>query len=336
MSDNLNSILDGLETSTNNIKVNIDDDKEDISIEEAKVQKAIDKQTAKIKKTKKDIDEKKISKTDAQRRVVRYKKNINKLKKQAGKASINMNTISKAKPRPANTNSNDVRCFIRYNNQGNPYRICSNQESSGGFKSPPAQITAPIPISEFLDKLGKTYGELTDGQQREYHRLDMANRRFEEREKQAPARDALDEVLREQRRLGGFIVQQNKLDEVIEIKENKQKLNSKLNDISKKYRELFKANKVKGEVISKLSTKRKEDFEKKAGFTKEFKEELKKAGIAPEIKRKLRIINKGDVASLKEKKKKVSKNIKEVKEDIVDNQEKVETVLKKKVLMSFD
>ena len=68
-----------------------------------------------------------------------------------------MNKVKKAQPRPANSNEGNVRCYIRYNNQGNPYRICDGGEPKDGFPKPPSQITAPITPQAFMEHLDKTY-----------------------------------------------------------------------------------------------------------------------------------------------------------------------------------
>ena len=75
----------------------------------------------------------------------------------------------------------EVRCFMRYNNQGKPYRICNDKDSATKTNVKPAVFTPLISVDEFLKKRKKTYAQLTPGQKRAYHRIDMANRRKEER-----------------------------------------------------------------------------------------------------------------------------------------------------------
>ena len=56
-----------------------------------------------------------------------------------------------------------AKCFTRYNSSGNPYTICADKEWSE---------------SDRKNKLGKKgYTDLTQGQRKEYHRLDMGIRR---------------------------------------------------------------------------------------------------------------------------------------------------------------
>ena len=64
---------------------------------------------------------------------------------------------------------------------GTPYRICSGNEPKAGFKKPKSQITPQISPEAFSKRHGG-YANLTDNQRREYHRLDMRERRADEYE----------------------------------------------------------------------------------------------------------------------------------------------------------
>ena len=71
------------------------------------------------------------------------------------------------------------RCFTRYNNNGGKYTTCNDNDAD------PSKAPAPRPplisVDTFLQQQGKGYSELTPGQKRAYHRIDMANRRKQER-----------------------------------------------------------------------------------------------------------------------------------------------------------
>ena len=110
-----------------------------------------------------------------------------KVEKKKGKgapAGYKKHGTAQVTPQPSNKLPSNVRCFIRYGNSGGPYRICVDGE---GFKDPvktPPQKVAPlITPQEFVKQRGKkSYADLSEGQKKEYHRLDMANRRRDERE----------------------------------------------------------------------------------------------------------------------------------------------------------
>lgn len=94
------------------------------------------------------------------------------------------------------------RCFMRYGNQGQLYRVCSE----GGDKSkPPAVFTPLITPQQFILDLAKKnkkikgYADLTSSQQQNYHRLDMANRR-EERAKNKDMNNKVYSLYLEQKR----------------------------------------------------------------------------------------------------------------------------------------
>tara|TARA_R110000803_G_scaffold70074_3_gene132784 strand:- start:2526 stop:3020 length:495 start_codon:yes stop_codon:yes gene_type:complete len=73
-----------------------------------------------------------------------------------------------------------AKCFTRYNSSGNPYTICADKEwSESDRKNKGPQVYKDyITPEQFIDKLGKSgYTDLTQGQRKEYHRLDMGIRR---------------------------------------------------------------------------------------------------------------------------------------------------------------
>jgi len=76
-------------------------------------------------------------------------------------------------------NSNGVRCYIRYNNQGNPYRICSDGAVPKP-KKPKSIITPIMDAGKFAENNGG-YANLSKEQERTYHRLYMAKQRQNEK-----------------------------------------------------------------------------------------------------------------------------------------------------------
>lgn len=276
----------------------------------------LEKEDKKINKTLDQLSDNEISQKLAEAQARKLQRRINKLNKQAGIEPVNMQKIGKAQPRPRNDNPNDVRCFIRYNNQGNPYRICAKKSAGTDPKQPPAQITPPIPVNEFLDKLGKTYGELTEGQRREYHRIDMANRRFNDRALEQPFRETIDSVLQEQRRLGGFIAQEEKLREA----EERGKLKKQLKEIDDKYKELLFANSLTRKT-SRGKTKQK--LLKEAGLTDKLQQKFDDAKIkTKDFKSNIDVSF--DIKDNIKKQKEVKSKIKKTKEEIKDGKKKIQ------------
>ena len=83
-------------------------------------------------------------------------------------------------PKPKNVLPPNVRCYIRYGNAG-VYRFCPDFGKKA--KGKPQKLAPLITPAQFITNVGKSgYADLTAGQQKEYHRLDMAGRRAEERE----------------------------------------------------------------------------------------------------------------------------------------------------------
>ena len=68
-----------------------------------------------------------------------------------------------------------VRCYMRYNNRGGAYRICSDMENTKNLKKPPSDIIPKeeqISASDFAQKHGG-YTNLTNEQHKTYHRIYM-------------------------------------------------------------------------------------------------------------------------------------------------------------------
>ena len=79
------------------------------------------------------------------------------------------------------------KCWWRYNNQGGRYKTCEiNQYKKGNkqSKKQPKEVNRLTP-EQFVEQIGKDYSKMKKPQQNEYHRLDMAQRRKEERQEVA-------------------------------------------------------------------------------------------------------------------------------------------------------
>ena len=76
----------------------------------------------------------------------------------------------------------DTKCWWRYNNMGGRYKTCEiNQYKGRGVGRPVREVPRLTP-EEFVEKIGVDYSDMKKAQRNEYHRLDMAERRREERE----------------------------------------------------------------------------------------------------------------------------------------------------------
>lgn len=73
------------------------------------------------------------------------------------------------------------KCWWRYNNQGGRYKTCEINQYKKGKGKAPKEVSRITP-EEFIEKIGKDYSDLSKAQKNEYHRLDMAERRKEERQ----------------------------------------------------------------------------------------------------------------------------------------------------------
>lgn len=74
------------------------------------------------------------------------------------------------------------KCWWRYNNMGGRYKTCeANQYKKGARREPPREVRRLTP-DQFVDRIGIDYTNMSKAQKNEYHRLDMAQRRKEERQ----------------------------------------------------------------------------------------------------------------------------------------------------------
>jgi len=160
-------------------------EQEEIDKTQEKIAKAISK--AKGKKVKVKIKQgDKLKEKEKQIEVEKKKirEQLRKLQKQAGKeggakvAGTKAKGTSQAKG-TAGPNTQGVRCYIRYNNRGNPYRICDDGKKPPPEK-PPSKITPVMDAGKFAEEHGG-YSNLSKEQQKTYHRLYMAKQRAEER-----------------------------------------------------------------------------------------------------------------------------------------------------------
>lgn len=211
------------------------------------LEKAIDKaekndvsmSISEVKDVKKEIKEVKNDDNITKRDKARARKKIKKLNEQASQVkqpslAVGKGKNARANPRPPNINKDGVRCFIRYNNMGVPYRICSANEGKKGHKKPPAQITPQISPEEFANKHGG-YSNLTDNQVREYHRLDMRERRAEEQKAKEKGEKFIKQFREERKR-------QRKKDA---------KLKEAIKDLKKEGKKIMKKQSEKGETPKK-------------------------------------------------------------------------------------
>ena len=177
-----------------------------------------------------------------------------------------------------------VRCYMRYRNNGTVFRICSGPPPP--TTKPPAVFTPMISPEEFIRKLTKSnkriksYGDLSDNQKREYHRLAQGNSRARRRENSEMNNDQYTLFL-EQKRMDAQIdrvedrLQRKREKEEKRVKRNMEErgiLANNPEDI-KKY---FKM-KTEKEIKSLKSDKFKEEFfeSKKDDAEDRFKEALK-------------------------------------------------------------
>ena len=73
------------------------------------------------------------------------------------------------------------KCWWRYNNQGGRYKTCEINQYQKGQGKQPKEVSRITP-EQFVEQIGKSYSEMKQPQKNEYHRLDMAQRRKEERQ----------------------------------------------------------------------------------------------------------------------------------------------------------
>lgn len=149
----------------------------------------------------------------------------------------------------------EVRCFMRYNNQGQLFRTCNNKKAGSTKKTKPAVITPLITPNEFIAKLNSertqtqkdkgfsySYANLTPAQRTNYHRLDMANRRQAERKVMKGNKEALETYkleMKEEREKAKLKKLKLK-EEKAKTKEAKKKLKAELKNKQKSYSKLKK------------------------------------------------------------------------------------------------
>ena len=77
--------------------------------------------------------------------------------------------------------SDEPKCWWRYNNNGGRYKTCNySQVGSKKQKKPKVPKKAMSPEA-FVSMVGEDYSKMSKAEKNEYHRLDMAERRAEER-----------------------------------------------------------------------------------------------------------------------------------------------------------
>jgi chromosome segregation ATPase len=297
-----------------NLLADIDDNDGKIDIIEEKIeadiqgQKDLNKTLKKKKKKRKlIIKDNKLQKEleEAQKEKKKMRKQLAKLEKQAGKQTNKVagkGSSAKAKG-TGGGNPKGVRCFIRYNNAGNPYRICSDNKGKKPQK-PKSVITEAIDPSEFAEKFGG-YANLSDEQTATYHRLWMRKNRKEQAQIEEGGEQAV-KIFQAEKQKAKEEKRLKKLEKEAEKLEKKQN------------REKFKAevSKLVGNFVGK-----KEQIEKlreKYGVKK---------NVAKQVKQ-----NVSDVAE-------AESNIKTLEETIKDGKKKVSQSLKvtskKNVKMTF-
>ena len=168
-----------------------------------KIQKDIDKSESKLetivedkgenskeaKKIEKKIDKKKQTLGEYQeQQELEIAKSVSKKesKKKKGKGRKRIKVVTKSGTKGVSTGA---RCYMRYGNAGQLYRICKGPPPPA--KKPPAVFVPKLTPSAFVAKLMKGnksikgYGDLSSSQKQNYHRLAMAQTRESMRENQA-------------------------------------------------------------------------------------------------------------------------------------------------------
>ena len=157
------------------LKEQIDKDKGEIDIQE------VEKQEDKIKEGDAYQEASKSDKKKTRAQIKKLKEMAEDTPKEGGpnrQPGTRKKGGAKANPQPPNVNPDGVRCYIRYNNMGIPYRTCNDAEGRKPRK-PKSQITPQLTPEEFADQHGG-YSNLSEGQTRTYHRLYMREKRLEE------------------------------------------------------------------------------------------------------------------------------------------------------------
>ena len=76
--------------------------------------------------------------------------------------------------------SEEPKCWWRYNNSGGRYKTCEINQYKKGEGKPVKEVVRITP-EQFVEQLGIDYSDMKKPQRHEYHRLDMAERRKDER-----------------------------------------------------------------------------------------------------------------------------------------------------------
>ena len=90
------------------------------------------------------------------------------------------------------------KCFVRYNDSGNPYKVCIDKTKANKAKwdkskaksrkdKEPIFKKEPITKEEFVKKIGKGFAKMSPAQQNQYMKFNMRERRFKEKQKEQKA-----------------------------------------------------------------------------------------------------------------------------------------------------
>jgi hypothetical protein len=170
----------------------IDKIQKDIDKNESKLETIIDdkgENSKEAKKIEKKIDKKKQTLGEYQeQQELEIAKSVSKKesKKKKGKGRKRIKVVTKSGTTGVSTGA---RCYMRYGNAGQLYRICKGPPPP--TKKPPAVFVPKLTPSAFVAKLMKGnksikgYGDLSSSQKQNYHRLAMAQTRESMRENQA-------------------------------------------------------------------------------------------------------------------------------------------------------
>lgn len=257
----MNNIMSGIDKILKDLE-NIPDN-ENVAIEVKELKDEVKNELPKID------DDKELNK---QKKKVRRK--IKELEKKAGKDEDDAKKITKKLRKAKGTgggNDSGVRCYIRYNNRGNPYRICDDGKNPANKKKPPSVITPAISPEEFADKFGG-YANLSKEQQRTYHRLYMRRVRKEE-SGDAEAGEQLASVVRAKKRLGKQQARQKKLEEQQKKIEKRDKIFKFKNDLKTNYTKITRGDN-RGRLLKKYGLTE-GDIKRKAKTLEENQNEIK-------------------------------------------------------------
>lgn len=78
----------------------------------------------------------------------------------------------------------DIRCYMRYGNAGQLYRVCNTDKKFTPKDKKVAILTPLITQEEFVDKVGRPYSKMSSSQQQNYHRLASARAMRDKREEE--------------------------------------------------------------------------------------------------------------------------------------------------------